>query len=119
MWSSGSVTVPTPPVGGPPTAARDRPPRRAAPSDRRGGIEGSCLAPVEDQVPFGEEPAVADLGERVEVAKGGDHDPADTVLAEEVVGDGVALAGCTVTFDDNRALPVEMRRRVVLVQVGE
>ena len=46
----------------------------------------------QDEVAFGEVPAPAEPGEGVEVAERGDHDLARAVLAEDVVGDRVALA---------------------------
>ena len=58
-------------------AAQGDPPGRPY-QTAAGGIERSCLAPVEDQVRFGQVPGAAELGEGVQVAKGGDHDLADS-----------------------------------------
>src|SRR5580704_2359946 len=54
------------------------------------------LAPVQEQFALFEEPRSLQLDKAVEVAKGGDHDLALAVVGEEVVSDGVGLAGGTV-----------------------
>ena len=59
---------------------------------RSRGWSWIALAPVEDELAFGEAPAPVDLGEVVEVAEGGDHDHAGVVFGEHMVGDRVALA---------------------------
>jgi hypothetical protein len=71
----------------------------SGPRARRSG-----LAPVEDELPFGEVPTTVNLGERVKVSGRGDHDLPLTVFGEEVVGDRVALAGGAVAVDRDRAL---------------
>ena len=41
------------------------------------------------------------------------------VFGEEVVGDRVALTGRAVAVDRDRALPIEVRRRLVAIQIGD
>ena len=89
---------------------------RAVALPRRGCTQRPCLAPVEDELAFGEVPAAVDLGECVEVAERGDHDLAVAVLGEDVVRDRVALAGRAVAVERDGALPVEVRRGLVAVR---
>src|SRR6185312_6738460 len=91
---------------------------------RRAWLVGSwlgwaCLAPVEDELALGEQPRSVHFGEGVEVAERRDHDLALAVGREQVMRDRVALTGRTVTVKRDRALAVEVRGRVVLLEVLE
>jgi hypothetical protein len=77
------------------------------------------LGPVDIELALGEQPGAADLDEVVEVAKGGDHQLARSVLGEQVVGQAVALAGRAIAVQGDRALPVEVGPRLVAVEVVE
>jgi hypothetical protein len=81
--------------------------------------EKSRLAPVKDEIALGEVPALVDLGEGVEVAERGDHDLAGAAFGVDVVRDRVTLACGAVFIDRDRALAVEMRRRLVAIEVIE
>jgi hypothetical protein len=59
-------------------------------------VDGSRLAPIEEQVPLTEIPVTANLYEGVKVSEGSNHDLAVAVVREEVVGDRVALAASAV-----------------------
>src|SRR5690349_14219280 len=73
------------------------------------------LGPVDDEVALGEVPGAVDLREGVQVPQCGDHDLAFAIGRGQVVGDGVALAGCRVAVEEDRALSVEVRGGLVLV----
>src|SRR4051794_3627878 len=80
---------------------------------------GSRLAPVQNELAFGEIPATVEFDEAVEVAQRRDHDLADAILGVDMVGDRVALAGGAVPVDGDRALAVEVRRCLVAIEVVE
>src|ERR1700748_469476 len=88
----------------------------SAATARRLTGRGPGLAPVEDEVALGEQPRAVGLDECVEVAQRCDHDLALAVGGEQVVRDRVALAGGPLAVEHHGALPVEMSRRLVLVQ---
>src|SRR4029077_1640980 len=67
-------------------------------------MHGSGLAPVDDEIAFGEVPPTLDLRERVEISQRRDHDPALVTFGEDVVRDRVALSRCAVAGERDRAL---------------
>src|SRR5690349_9670137 len=98
---------------------RDEPAYLSAAALGASGGRWPGLAPVEDEVALSEQPRIASLDEGVEVAQRCDHDLALAVGGEQVMRDRVALAGGPRAVEFHGVLPVEMSRRLVLVQVLE
>jgi hypothetical protein len=81
------------------------------------GMRCAGLDPVDVEVALGEQPGTAHLDERVAVSKMGNHQLALTVFGVEVVSDAVALPRRPVAVENDGALPVEVRRRLLAVEV--
>src|SRR6185295_3678131 len=77
------------------------------------------LGPVDVELALREQPGPIGLDEGVEIPKGGDHQLALAVLRVEVVSQAIALAGRSAAIQRDLALAVEVRRRVVSVEVIE
>src|SRR3954463_10332439 len=83
------------------------------------GMRRTGLGPVDVELALGEQPGPVGLDEGVEIPNGRDHQLALAVLRVQVVGQAIALAGRTIPLEGDRALTVEVRCRLVPVEVVE
>src|SRR3954447_9932518 len=81
--------------------------------------EHARLGPVEVEPALVEQPGAVVLEKGVPVAERRDHQLALAVLRVHVVSEAVGLARGPIAIELDRALPVEVHRRLVRVEVLE
>src|SRR5487761_446187 len=78
------------------------------------------FGPLDHQLALGEQPGAVGLpGELIQIANERHHQGALTTYLVQVMGDAVRLTCGTVPVDHYGALPVEMHRRLIGIQVVE
>ena len=88
-------------------------------STGRRRTEGSCLAPLKDDLTVCDVPALVDFGKAIEVPQPCDHHHSYAFLDIDVVGNGVAVTGRPTFLEAHGALPVEVHRLLIAIQIRE
>src|SRR5258708_27200623 len=86
----------------------------------RSGVGWASFGPVDHQLALGKQPRAVGLpGELIQIADVRDHQGALAISVVQVMGDRVRLARGPVSVEHYRALPVEIHRCLVRIQVVE